>query len=271
MKRMLATILALVVVPYLALLVAARFGQRYAIYFPTHDVPAPVDVGLPQAESVTFTTDDGVRLGGWFVPAATTPAQTTVIVFNGNGGHRAYRAPLAAALAARGMATLLFDYRGYGGNPGRPSEEGLARDARAAHAYVASRPDVDRDRIVYFGESLGTGVAVRLALDVRPHRLILRSPFTSIDDVGRHHYPFLPVRWLLREHYASIDRIARVNCPVLMIAGAGDTLIPPSHSERLYAAAAMPKQLVIVHDADHNHYEMLAGKQIIDAVVEFLK
>src|SRR5688572_20002413 len=110
-------------------------GQRRMIYLPFGSVPPVASSNLPRAEDVTFTTDDGVTLHGWFVPAASAPARFTVIVFNGNAGHRGFRAPLAAALAGHGVATLLFDYRGYGDNAGRPSEDGLAHDARAALAY----------------------------------------------------------------------------------------------------------------------------------------
>jgi fermentation-respiration switch protein FrsA (DUF1100 family) len=194
-------------------------------------------------------------------------------VFNGNGGNRALRAPLAARLADEGIATLLVDYRGYGGNPGSPSEEGLALDARAARRYVAARPDVDPARLVYFGESLGSGVAVRLAVEEpsdRPFALILRSPYTSIADMAAHHYPFLPARWLLRDRFPSIDRIARVACPLLVIAARQDTIVPSDQSERLYAAARSPKRLLMIEDADHNDYDLLAGRRVVETIVEFL-
>src|SRR5262245_16441206 len=168
-------------------------GLRRMMYFPFADVPSPAAVGLPHAEPVTFTTEDGLALQGWFVPPSAAASGSTVIVFNGNGGNRAMRAPLAAALARRGVATLLFDYRGYGSNPGSPSEAGLVHDARAAYTYMLNRPGVDRTRITYFGESLGTAVATGLAVEHPPHALIVRSPFTSMTDIGQHHYPFLPV------------------------------------------------------------------------------
>src|SRR5207245_691975 len=180
-------------------------------------------VGLAAAEEISLRTEDGLALSAWFVPAPTTGApRTTMIVFSGNAGHRALRAPLAAALRPFGIATLLMDYRGYANNSGSPSEEGLALDARAARAYVLSRSDVDRERIAYFGESLGTGVAVRLASEERPHALILRSPFPSLADVGRYHSPLLPVRLLLRDRFDSASRIARIGCPLLVIAGDRD-------------------------------------------------
>ena len=141
-----------------------------------------------------------------------------------------------------GLSVLLFDYRGYGGNPGRPSEDGLAADARAAQAWLAAQPDVDPDRIAYFGESLGAAVAVGLAVQRPPAALVLRSPFTSLADVGAVHYPWLPVRRLLLDRYPSIERIASVHAPVLVIAGDRDDIVPAALSKRLYDAAAEPKR-----------------------------
>ena len=135
--------------------------QRRMIYFPFGVVPEPEAVGLERAAAVSFPTADGLTLKGWFVSRTATP-EFTVIVFNGNAGNRAFRAPLADALSRSNLAVLLFDYRGFGGNPGSPTEEGLKTDARAARDYVVSRGDVDRGRIVYFGESLGTAVAAEL-------------------------------------------------------------------------------------------------------------
>jgi uncharacterized protein len=246
-------------------------GQRRMIYFPFGTVPSPAAVGLASVDAVSFTTSDGVTLAGWFVPATSAPPQTTAIVFNGNAGNRTMRAPLAAALRSHGIATFLFDYRGYGGNPGSPSEEALARDARAALDYVAARPDVDSTRIIYFGESLGTGVAVRLATERRPHALVLRSPFPSLVDVGRLHYPVLPVGWLLRDRYECIDRIRTVGCPILVIAGDRDGIIPVELSERLFAAAAEPKRLVIIAGADHNDEDLLSGPQMISEIVRYVR
>ena len=252
------------------LLVLAWFGQRRLIYFPFGGVPSLGDVGLVGAQDVTFPTEDGLTLRGWFVPATSTSSGVTVIVFSGNAGHRGLRAPLAEALADRGLATFLFDYRGYGGNPGTPSEAGLTRDARAARAYVAGRSDVDSSRLAYLGESLGAAVAVRLATEHPPVALILRSPFTSLVDIGHYHYPYLPVRRLLRDRYPSIDLIPRVACPVLVIAGAADGIVPASQSARLFAAALEPKRLVTIEGADHNDYELLAGTRSIGEVVAFV-
>jgi protein-L-isoaspartate(D-aspartate) O-methyltransferase len=252
------------------LLVLIWTQQRRMIYFPLGQIPAPGEGGLSHVEPVRFTTADDVELGGWFFASADGAQRTTVIVFNGNAGNRSHRVELADALRRHGLQVLLMDYRGYGGNPGVPSERGLAADARAARAYLASRPDVDASRLVYFGESLGAAVAVDLALEYPPAALILRSPFTSLADVGRYHYPFLPVKVLLRDRYPSLDRIRQVEAPLLVIAGDEDRIVPPEHSRRLYDAAADPKQLLLVAGADHNDLELLAGREMISTIVRFI-
>ena len=247
--------------------------QRRLIYLPTRAVPPAASV-LPGAEEVAFTTADGLRLGGWFVPAGAvdTPATRSpgVLVCNGNGGNRSMRAALAAELSRMGLAVLLFDYRGYGGNPGDPSEEGLAADARAARAYLAGRAEVDPDRLVYFGESLGAAVALRLAVERPPAALVLRSPFASLAEIGRLHYPLVPVSLLLRDRYDSAALAGRLAAPLLVVAGGRDRIVPASHSRRLFAAAPQPKRLVVLEGADHNDHELHAGPRLLDELRAFL-
>jgi fermentation-respiration switch protein FrsA (DUF1100 family) len=244
--------------------------QRRLIYFPLpQDVP-PVATTLPGAEDVAFATADGLRLRGWFAPPATSSG-ATVLVFNGNAGDRSFRAPLAAALRRAGLAVLLFDYRGYGRNPGRPSEKGLMADARAARRYVGSRDDVEPSRVVYLGESLGAAVAVALAVERPPAALVLRSPFTSLADVGRRHYPFLPSGLLRRDRFDALAQLRRLGGPVLVIAGERDRLVPPAQSRRLYEAAPGAKRFVLLPGADHNDVELLAGRQLIEEVTQFLR
>lgn len=254
-----------------ALLALIWTMQRRLVYFPTSGVPTPGEIGLTDVEPVTFETIDGISLSGWFFAASGPSPRVTVLVFNGNAGNRAHRGPLAAALHRHGFQVLLVDYRGYGGNAGTPSENGLAIDGRAARAYLAGRLDVDRSRLVYFGESLGTAVAVDLAVEYPPAALVLRSPFTSMADLGQHHYPFLPVRLLLRDRFAAIDRIRRIRVPLLVIAGGHDRIVPIENSRRLYDAATAPKTLLVLPDADHNDYELLAGDEMIEAMVRFLQ
>lgn len=193
-----------------------------------------------------------------------------MLVCNGNAGDRSMRAGLAVAFNRAGFSVLLFDYRGYGGNPGDPSEDGLAADARAAQQWLARQPDVDPRRIAYFGESLGAAVAVGLAVQSPPAALVLRSPFTSLPDVGAVHYPWLPVQRLLLDRYPSIDRIASVSAPVLVIAGDRDDIVPMPLSLRLYDAAAEPKRFVLVPGAGHNDPELVDGRRVLTEITGFL-
>jgi uncharacterized protein len=269
-------IILLVVVAVLAAPIGLLWAfQRRLLYLPAPRTVPPAASVLPGAEEVAFETADGLRLGGWFVSpgdrgntrAMPGPA---VLVCNGNGGNRSLRAPLAAALARLGLAVLLFDYRGYGGNPGHPTEAGLAADARAALDYLAARPEVDPARVVYFGESLGAAVALRLATERPPAALVLRSPFASLAEVGQLHYPLVPVSLLLRDRYDSAALAGRLAAPLLVVAGARDRIIPASHSRRLFAAAPQPKRLVVLDGADHNDYDLLAGPRLLAELRRFL-
>jgi fermentation-respiration switch protein FrsA (DUF1100 family) len=253
----------------LLVLLAWRF-QRRLIYLPFPQNVPPVEAVLPGGREIVLRTEDALDLKAWFLPAARERARAAVLLCNGNAGHRGFRAPLAQALSTAGLEVLLFDYRGYGGNPGSPSEEGLLADARSARQWLldhGARPD----RLVYFGESLGTGVAVMLAAEAAPTALILRSPFPSLAAVGRRHYPFLPVRTLLRDRYASIEQIGLLSVPLLVILGERDTIIPADLSRELFEAAREPKRLVSIAGANHNDFELLAGEQLVEEALRFLE
>ena len=239
--------------------------QRHLIYLPSRGpVPAAHEV-IDGARDVTLRTEDGLDLGGWFVPGR---RDITVLVANGNAGDRSLRAPLARALAEAGFAVLLFDYRGYGGNPGRPSEEGLALDARAAYQFLIETEGIARERLVYFGESLGAAVVAELATEYPPAGLVLRSPFTDLAAVGRVHYPFLPVGALLRDRYALVEQIRRVDVPTTVVYGTRDSIVPPEQSRAVAAAAAGPTTVVELKGADHNDVALLSATELIDAVVD---
>lgn len=243
--------------------------QRRLVYLPDRSsVPPPPDA-LPGAEQVRFVTGDGLTLAAWFVPAR-GQHRVTVLVFPGNAGNRADRAPLAHALSQHGMAVLLVDYRGYGGNPGRPSEPGLLADARAARRYLLESADVDPDGLVYYGESLGAAVALGLAVEDPPAALVLRSPFTTLAEVGGVHYPYLPLRWMLWDRYPAVDWVRQVDAPLLVVAGERDEIVPAEHSRRLFEAAGEPKRYVEVPDARHNDRALLDGEILVDAVTDFV-
>ncbi len=265
---MTAAVVALLLVA--GLLAAIWLLQRRMIYFPFGTPPPAAEV-LPTARDVQFTTEDGLDLAAWFVPAAGAE-RGRVIVFHGNAGHRGHRAEIAAGLSARGFAVLLTDYRGFGGNPGSPGEGGLLRDARAARAWALEYPGGDPSRLIYFGESLGSGVAMALAVEQPPAAIVLRSPFDSLVDVAAHHYPILPVRWLLRDRYDSVSRAQQVDAPLLVVVGDHDRIVPPAASRRLFEASVAPvKRWYVVAGAGHNDQAAAAGVEMLATVSSFLE
>ncbi|TFV58340.1 alpha/beta hydrolase [Geodermatophilus sp. DF01-2] len=259
------------VVLLLALVVGLLWTfQRSLIYLPDDGPVGTADAVLPGARDATLTTVDGLDLAAWYLPSR-APDAPTVLVANGNGGHRGLRAPLARALHAEGLGVLLFDYRGYGGNPGSPSEAGLALDVRAARDFLVEDAGVPPDRLLYFGESLGAAVVTELATEHPPAGLVLRSPFVDLPSVGRVHYPFLPVGLLLRERHPVAERLATVHVPTTVVYGSRDTIVPPEQSRAVAAAAAELHRLVEVPGADHNDPVLLDGPQVVGAVVELAR
>lgn len=237
--------------------------QRRLIYFPT-GVPDRVPAGW---EAVTLSTADGLSLTAWLVDAdATVDREVAVIMFPGNSGNRSDRVALGEGLATRGFTTLLVDYRGYGGNPGSPSESGLALDAQAALEFIR-KSSLGRSGVAYFGESLGSGVAVALAAVQPPAALVLRSPFTSLVDVGRHHYGFLPVGSFLKDRYPSLERAGVVDAPTLVIAGTADSVVPFEQSQIM--AAELDAELHVVEGADHNDWRLFADPALLDLLADF--
>src|SRR3990170_8869832 len=199
------------------------------VFFPPASSVPPAAEAIEGARDVTLHTDDGLELGAWFVPAAPRPGaadrRMAVLVAPGNGGNRAGRAGLAEELRRRGLVVLLMDYRGYGGNPGSPSEQGLARDAMAA-ADALEDLGYPAERTIYFGESLGGGVVAALQVRRPPAGMVLRSPFTELADVGAWHYRWLPVRLLLRDRFPVVEHLARSEVPVTVVYGDRDSVVP---------------------------------------------
>lgn len=253
----------MVVLVLVVLLAAVWLGQRWLVYYPDRSTPAAAG----SLEEVTLTTSDGLRLKAWYARPTGPDRDVTVFVAPGNGGNRAGRVPLAQALAAAGFAVLLLEYRGYGGNPGSPSEAGLARDARAGLDYLVHGRGVPTDRIIYFGESLGTGVVTELAIERPPAGLLLRSPYTDLAAVGAAHYPYLPVRAILWDRFPVAEHVARIEVPVAVVYGSRDTIVPPEQSREVAARAAGEVQVTVVSGANHNDPDLACGPQLVAAVV----
>jgi fermentation-respiration switch protein FrsA (DUF1100 family) len=257
-----------VVVLLLALLTGLLWAfQRSLIYLPDAGPVQRASDVLPGARDTVLVTDDGLELAAWYLPGPST-GSAAVLVANGNGGHRGLRAPLARALNDAGLAVLLFDYRGYAGNPGSPTEEGLARDVRAARRFLVEDAGAPADRLVYFGESLGAAVVTELATEHPPAGLVLRSPFVDLASVASTHYPFLPARALLRDRYPVAEALSVVDVPTTVIYGTADTIVPPEQSRAVAEAAAQLHDVIEVPGADHNDAVLLDGEAVVDAVLE---
>lgn len=259
-----------VVVLWALVAAAAWLLQRRLIYFPDRSSPPAAARVIPGARDVTLRTTDGLCLAAWLVepPPETPDRRLAVLVAPGNAGNRLARAPLAAALAGLGMTVLLVDYRGYGGNPGSPSEDGLARDIEAARTFLIEQAGVPAERLLYYGASLGAAVVTALAAKHPPAGLILRSPFTDLPAAGREHYPFLPVRLLARDRFPVAEVVARVTAPTLIVYGTADSIVPPRQSLAVADKAGGPVRVVVVQGADHNDASLLNGAQLIDAIAE---
>mgnify|MGYP002780339786 CR=1 FL=1 len=244
-------------------LAALWVWQDRLIYFPDRARPA-APLGVAE---ITLRTADGLDLLAWWAPPP-APERPVLLYLHGNGGHIGYRAERLRAFATLGWGVLMPSWRGYGGNPGAPGEAGLSLDARAALDWLGTQGIAPR-RIAVWGESLGSGVAVRLAAE-NPGRvaaLLLEAPYTSLLDLARLHHPALPARWLLRDRYDSLSRIGDVGVPALVMIGGRDVLIPPAMSRRLAAAATPPAETWEAPLAGHDE---LRAHGAIEAAAAFL-
>jgi hypothetical protein len=256
-------IILAILVGYGGVLLLMYVFQRALMYFPDTTRTPPARAGLPQAEEVVLTASDGEKLIAWYVaPRGDKPV---VLYFHGNGGALNLRVHRFAWLIAEGYGLLALSYRGYGGSTGRPSEDGMIRDARAAYDYAVAR--TPGKRIVPFGESLGTGVALALAAEREVGGLILDAPFPSAADVGAAAYPFAPVRWMIKDTFRSDKRIAKVSAPVLVLHGERDRVVPIRFGEQVFALAHEPKRMVRFPAGNHVD---LDDHGAIDAVKAFL-
>ncbi len=246
-------VIAVVVGVYTALVGALYLIQRELIYHPGHQMRSPAASGMPEMRPVELTAADGVSIVSWYSPARA--GKPTVVYFQGNAGNISDRGFKARPYLDAGFGLLLVGYRGYGGNPGNPSEEGLYADGRAQLAFLAGER-VTPKRWVLYGESLGSGIAVQLAEEQAATTpvgaVVLESPFTSMADTAAIHYPFVPARALVKDRFDSIAKIARIRAPLLIVHGADDNVVPVELGKRLFQAAQPPKESHWVAGAGHN-------------------
>lgn len=228
----------------------AFFGQRNMIFFPDRSDPGPAARVLSGGTDVTLRTGDGLDLSAWRIDPRGRNRDQAVVYLPGNGGNRAGRATVGEALAEQGFTVLLVDYRGYGANPGAPSEQGLLKDAQAAVAYLREA-GFGPERTIYVGESIGTGVAAQLAVTDPPAAVLLRSPYTSLADVARAAYG-IPLGWALRDRFDTLSEMPHLTCPVTVLSGAADAIIPPPQSRAIADAAPALHEHLELPGVGHN-------------------
>jgi fermentation-respiration switch protein FrsA (DUF1100 family) len=245
--------------------------QPRLLYYP--DVPTreltatPGRIGLDY-ESVTLSTDDGVRLSAWFIPHSSSRA--TLLFFHGNAGNISHRLESIRLFHGLGLAVFIIDYRGYGESEGSPTEAGTYLDAMAAWRYLVDTRQIPPQDIVIFGRSLGGAIAAELARRTRPGALIVESSFTSVPNMAARLYPWLPARWISRFHYDTLGALEAVACPVLVMHSREDDIIPFAEGEQLYAHAREPRRFLALRGG-HGDGFLASGERYIQGIDDFLK
>jgi fermentation-respiration switch protein FrsA (DUF1100 family) len=238
--------------------------QRTLVYSPSKITPSRQAFQAEDMQQIQLITADNISLNAWY-KAATPSTQPTIIIFHGNAGHIGTRMPLARQLIQKGFGVLLLDYRGYGGNPGHPSETGLYQDAHAGMFFL-KKQNIPMKQTVLYGESIGTGVAVKMATEYpNACALILQSPYTTLKALGKYRYPWIPIApW---DKFDSLSRIQSVHIPLLALHGTHDTVVPYQQGSSLFKAANQPKQWHRFENKGHND---LWTPEFIHAVHSFI-
>jgi fermentation-respiration switch protein FrsA (DUF1100 family) len=262
-----SAILGVVVAIYLALLALLFVMQRSLLFVPNRERPDLAAAGLaPAMRTIELVTADGLRLLAWHQAPAGNPG-VLLLYLHGNAGHIGDRADRVRPYLAAGFGVLLVEFRGYGGNPGQPTEAGFYSDARAALDFLAEQ-GLSGKRLVIYGESLGTGVAVQMALERDCGALVLEAPYTSVGAVAQSRYWMFPVRRLVLDKFDSLSKIGRLHCPLLIMHGEHDRVIPIRYGRELFEAASEPKEAKWFSDGNHTNFDDYGGPA---AVLDFLK
>ena len=262
--RVLFPLLGFAAVGYAALVGGLYVFQRQLLYLPDRTRPELAGLAELGVREVTLSTEDGLLLLSWYL--AGHPGRPVIAYFHGNGGHIGYRIERLLRFARQGFGVLMLEYRGYGGNPGTPSEAGFYADGRAALDFL-DREGVTPNRLVLYGESLGSGVAVELAAQHGIAALILEAPPTSVAEVAQCHFPYVPAARLVTDRFDSLSRIAKVRAPILVLHGERDRVVPIRFGRALFDAAPEPKEGWFMPEAGHEDLARYGG---LEAAVAFI-
>lgn len=244
--------------------------EHMFLYFPDREiVMTPATMRLP-FEDIFFTAEDGTNLHGWYLPGET--GQPVVVFCHGNAGNISHRVDNLRLLRELGFSVFIFDYRGYGQSAGKASEEGTYSDMRGAIDWLRKK-GWETEQMLYFGRSVGAGVALQLALELPPAGLVLESPFTSIKAMGQHHYPllWLLAGWLLEARYDNLSKIGQLQVPVLIFHGDRDQIVPQAMGRKLFSQAPQPKRFYSIPKAGHNDSYDRIGTEYWQQWREFLR
>lgn len=261
------TVFVLVAILYVVYAFYLMIFQSRFVYFPEPLIETtPEAIGL-EYEEVTLETADGVKLSAWFIPSE---EQRAVVIFcHGNAGNISHRMHTIKLLNRLGLSTLIFDYRGYGQSEGNPSEKGTYLDVEAAWQYIAILRQIEPEKIIILGRSLGGAIAAYLAQKNKPGMLIIESAFTSVPDMAAKIYPYMPVRLLSHINYPTREYISGVKCPVLIVHSRHDDIIPFDHGRRLFERANQPKEFLKI-SGNHNESYMISTEQHEECLRDFI-
>ena len=233
--------------------------EHIFLYFPDSELVMTPAVMQLEFEDVFFAAADGTKLHGWYLPGE---AESPLVLFcHGNAGNISHRVDNLHWLHELGLSVFIFDYRGYGQSEGTASEEGTYSDLRGALRWLQDRGWTS-ERMIYFGRSLGAGVALQLSLEEPPAGLVLESPFTSIKAMGQHHYPllWLLAGWALNVRYDNLTKIAQLKAPLLILHGERDQIVPLLMGQELFELARQPKYFYSIPRAGHNDTYDVGGR-----------
>lgn len=265
MRKMLATVGAVLII-YLTLIGLMYLLQRNLMYVTGNEKPSLEQTGITGLDEVVVQTDDDFILYGWYKKPE-TPQKPTIVWFHGNASNVGITTIRAKPYIKEGYGLLAVEYRGYAGNPGAPTEQGLYKDARAFINWLKDN-GTDENNIILYGESIGSGPAVQMATEYAALRtLVLESPFTSTVDAATVHYPFAPVKWLLKDRYENLTKIKNIKTPLIVAYGNKDRIIPHALGEQLFRAAPEPKSLILIEGGDHNDLDSF---NIADKIISLL-
>ncbi|MFH1339204.1 MAG: alpha/beta hydrolase [Candidatus Omnitrophota bacterium] len=245
-----------------------KYFERRGIYYPTKEIIlTPKDIGL-KYEDIFFQTQEGLSLNGWFIPSQ--GPRGTLLFCHGNAGNISYRVEIIQIFNELNLNVFIFDYRGYGRSQGNPSETGLYRDARAAYDYLLSRQDVDKEKIIIYGKSIGANVAINLASGADAACLIADGGFTSAYDMGKKLFPYLPIKWVIAVKFDAEEKIKNIAIPKLIIHSKDDEVVPLKLGRKLFEAASQPKEFYLMQGT-HNEAIFIHKEEYSSRVDRFLR